>query len=289
MIRNLYADGYSENSIRVYRYMIEVFLGYLQKDVEQVTMEDIRDFQYHFWVEHHYSPSTQRQFISALKHLSATVPDCTIEVEALVLPKKERKLPKVLSYEEIMKMLSSVKNIKHFIIIALLYSSGLRVSELIALTIADIDFDRHQLHIRQSKGRKDRYIGLSRFLSPVLKQYIAEYRPQVYLLNGQHGGVYSAESIRKVVSKIASDAGILKRVSPHMLRHSYATHMLEKGVDIRHIQELLGHNKPETTMIYTHVTTRQLTEIKSPLDTLVERFGRDNTTLPPKKLPLSRK
>jgi site-specific recombinase XerD len=287
MVRELYALGYSVRTINVYKYMIEVFLGYLQKDAEEIETEDIRDFQYHFWVENEYSLATQRQFIGALKHLISIIPGCEIEPEALVLPKKERALPKVLSQPEVMNILGSVRNIKHFVMLALLYSSGLRVGELIDLRLEDLDFDRFQIHIRRGKGKKDRYVGMSRHLAPVIKRYIMEYGPDTYLLNGQNGLQYTASSVRKVLQKAADFAGIRKRVTPHMLRHSYATHMLEGGVDIRHIQELLGHNKPETTMIYTHVTTKQLTDIKSPLDELVEKLDRDKRNSSGKKFLLS--
>ena len=287
MVRKLHSLGYSQRTVAVYRYMIEVFLGYLEKEAEEMTEEDIRDFQYQFWVKNHYAPATQRQFIGALKHLISVLPGCKVEPEALVLPKKERSLPKVLSYEEITRMLASVKNLKHFVILGLLYSSGLRVGELVALKIEDIDFDRMQIHIRSAKGKKDRYVGLSRYLLPVLRSYLYKYHPKDYLLNGLYGGQYTESSIRKVVEKAANEAGIKKRVTPHMLRHSYATHLLERGVDIRHIQELLGHSKPETTMIYTHVTTRQLTEIKSPLDALVESSSPDKKNISPPKFLLS--
>ena len=287
MARDLYAEGYSGRSVNVYRSMIEVLLGFLQKDATGLDMEDIRNFQYHFWVKKNYSPATQRQFIAALRHLIASVPDCTIEAETLVLPKKESKLPSVLSQAEVMNILGAVRNIKHFVILALLYSSGLRVGELIDLKLEDLDFDRFQIHIRKGKGKKDRYVGMSKHLAPVIKRYIYEYRPETYLLNGQHALRYTASSVRKIVQKAVRQTGIRKRVTPHTLRHSYATHMLEGGVDIRHIQELLGHNKPETTMIYTHVTTKQLTDIKSPLDELVDNLGRDKRNSAGKKFLLS--
>jgi site-specific recombinase XerD len=287
MVRNLHADGYSQRSVDVYRWMIEQFLGFCGKDAETFTMEDVRDFQYHFWVKNNYSAATQRQFIAALKHLIRIVPDCNIEPEALVLPKKDRPLPKVLSQPEVISILGAVRNIKHFVMLAILYSSGLRVGELIDLRLEDLDFYRFQIHIRRGKGKKDRYVGMSKHLAPVIQRYITKYRPDTYLLNGQNSLQYTASSVRKVLQRAADSAGIRKRVTPHMLRHSYATHMLEDGVDIRHIQELLGHDKPETTMIYTHVTTKQLTDIKSPLDELVEKLDRDKRNSTGKKFLLS--
>ena len=289
MVRNLHANGYSDRSIRVYKSMVELFLGFTGKDASKIDMDDVRNFQYQYWVKHEYSNSTQRQFISALRHLIAVVPDMQLDPETLDLPRKEKNLPKVLSEEEIMSILGVIRNMKHFVILAILYSSGLRVGELLNLRIEDLDFDRMQIHIRKGKGKKDRYVGMSRHLAPVIRNYIMKYRPQEYLIAGQHGGKYTDSSVRQILQRAAREAGIHKHVTPHMLRHSYATHMLEGGVDIRHIQELLGHNKPETTMIYTHVTTKQLTDIKSPLDQLVEKLERNNRNNSDEKFLLSGK
>ncbi len=289
MVRNMRASNYSDSSIRVYRSMVEVFLGFIGKEANEITMEDVRDFQYHFWVKKEYSNATQRQFIAAFKHLLEVVPEVKIDPEAIDLPRKERALPKVLSEEEVMRILGVIRNIKHFVSVGLLYSSGLRLGELLDLRIADLDFDRMQIHVRKGKGYKDRYVGMSQHLVPVIQNYIRMYAPREYFINGQGGGRYTAGSVRKFLDKAAKKAGIKKHVTPHMLRHSYATHLLEAGVDIRHIQELLGHSKPETTMIYTHVTTKQLTDIKSPLDKLVEKLDRDNSNNSGKKFLLSGK
>jgi site-specific recombinase XerD len=289
MKQKLATEGFSEQSIKVYGSMLETFLGFTGKDANQVTETDVRDFQFNFWVKNNYSGSTQRQFIAALKHLMSSLPDCKLDIEELVLPKKSRILPRVLSQEEVMVVLKNARNLKHLIIMSLLYSSGLRVGELINLKVADINFDRKQIHIRRAKGKKDRYVGLSNYLVPSLLQYIENYQPDTYLINGQGSLQYTASSIRKLIKRAAMQAGINKRVNPHMLRHSYATHMLENGVDIRHIQELLGHRKPETTMIYTHVSTKQLTDISSPLDMLIEKMGKDKRNDDGQKFLLSGK
>ena len=273
--QKLATEGFSQSTIDTYMNMLEIFLGFIQKDASEVTIEDVRNFQFNFWVKHKYSNATQRQFIAALKHLMSFITNEQLEVEALVLPKKENKLPKVLSEQEVMLILTHVSNLKHFLILSLLYSAGLRISELINLRIEDIDTDRQQVHIRRGKGRKDRYVGLSKHLLPLLQQYMMQYKPDTYLFNGQNKLQYTASSVRKLLKRTAEKAGIKKHVHPHMLRHSYATHLLESGIDIRYIQELLGHHKPETTMIYTHVTTKQLKEIKNPLDNLVDKTERD--------------
>ena len=287
--RKLATEGYSQNSINTYKNMLRLFLGYVKKDASEIRIEDVRDFQYNFWVKNKYSSSTQRQFIAALKHLMAFIPDNQLEVELLVLPKKENKLPKVLSEEEVLMILKSTRNLKHFLVLSLLYSAGFRVSELINLRIEDIDPDRKQIHIRNAKGGKDRYVGLSKHLIPLIHQYLDQYNPDTYLFNGQSKLQYTASSVRKLLKQIAEKAGIKKRVHPHMLRHSYATHLLENGIDIRYIQELLGHHKPETTMIYTHVATKQLKDIKNPLDNLVEKTESDKGNFSNKKFLLSGK
>jgi site-specific recombinase XerD len=285
--RKLATEGFSQSTINTYKNMLEVFLGFIQKDASVVTIDDVRNFQYNFWVKHQYSVATQRQFIAAIKHLMSFIADKQIEIESLVLPKKDNRLPKVLSEQEVMLILTNVRSLKHFIILSLLYSAGLRVGELINLTPEDIDYNRKQIHIRQAKGRKDRFVGLSNNLIPLLQQYIEQYKPDTYLINGQDHLQYTASSVRKILKKAAERAGITKRVYPHMLRHSYATHMLENGIDIRYIQELLGHSSPKTTMIYTHVSTKNLTEIKSPLDNIVEKIERDKAHSTNKKFRLS--
>lgn len=274
-IKRLIAEGFSKSTIDTYKNMIEVFMGFTEKEPNEITKQDVEDFQVNFWVKNGYAVSTQRQFIAALKHFMADTPELKFDAEMLVLPKKEKRLPKVLSVEEVLQILKNARNLKHLVIMSLLYSCGLRISELINLKIADLDFNRKQIHLRQAKYRKDRYVGLSKYLVPTLRQYIENYKPKTYLINGQTELKYTASSVRKLLNRAAKQAGIEKRVHPHMLRHSYATHMLENGIDIRHIQELLGHRKPETTMIYTHVTTKQLTDIASPLDTMIERIAKD--------------
>lgn len=176
-------------------------------------------------------------------------------------------LPSVLSKEEVIDLLRATHNLKHRTILALLYSCGLRISEVLRLRLADIDLDRRQLVIYQAKGRKDRYVVLAESTIPLLLNYVSSYKPKGYLFQGSKGGVYSTTSIRAFLKRSCKRAGIRKRVTPHTLRHSYATHLVEDGVNLRLIQELLGHSKPETTMIYTHVAKKDLLAVRSPLDT----------------------
>ena len=161
---------------------------------------------------------------------------------------------------------------------ALLYSAGMRISEIIQLELRHIDIDRRQINIKQAKGRKDRNVMLAESFIPLLGNYLATYRPKKYFIEGVNGTLYSPTSIRAFLKKSCKRAGITKQVTPHTLRHTYATHLIENGVGLRHVQELLGHSKPETTMIYTHVAQKDLLSIKSPLDTAVSKLLKTDKT-----------
>jgi site-specific recombinase XerD len=197
------------------------------------------------------------------------------KINDLVLerPKRSRKLPSVLSQEEVLSIIQSTRNLKHRAILALIYSCGLRISELINLKLTDFHLERKQLIVKNGKGRKDRYVSLADSFLPLLSNYYHSYKPAIYFVEGQNGGTYSAESVRQFLKKSCLKAQIKKNVTPHTLRHSYATHLLENGVDIRYIQSLLGHAKPETTMIYTHVKRKDLMAIQNPLDVALQKIN----------------
>jgi site-specific recombinase XerD len=177
-------------------------------------------------------------------------------------PRKEKPLPSVLSKEEALCIIDCTNNIKHKCIVGLLYSSGLRRSELLNLTLTDIDSKRMVITIRNAKGNKDRTTVLSPSLLKELQAYYKAYRPVKYLFESPKGSQYSASSVLNIIAAAAIKAGIPKKVTPHMLRHSFATHLLENGTDIRHIQLLLGHSSTKTTEIYTHVANRSFMNIK---------------------------
>ena len=183
-------------------------------------------------------------------------------------PRKERTLPEVLSEEEVSNLLHVTQNLKHKAILMTIYSAGLRVGEAIALKIKDIDSQRMQIRVEQSKGKKDRYTLLSTKTLEVLRQYVKIYKPKVWLFEGQDGGQYSERSIQALLKQSLQKTSIKKRVTVHTLRHSFATHLLEHGTDLRYIQALLGHESSKTTEIYTHVTTKGFQLIQSPLDRL---------------------
>jgi site-specific recombinase XerD len=190
-------------------------------------------------------------------------------------PRKDKKLPVVLSQEEVAKILSSIDNIKHKAILMLVYSAGLRVGEVVRLKPEDIDSTRMLIHIKGAKGRKDRYTLLSEIVLEILREYWRKYKPEKWLFEGARKDRYiTTRTVDKIMEHACEKAGIKKDVSVHTLRHSFATHLLEGGTDLRYIQELLGHQSSKTTEIYTHVSTQSLGKIKSPLDGFKFKKGR---------------
>jgi len=278
-LKYLKGKRFSESTIASYSGFILEFLRFTnKKPTDQLNEDDVR--QYIEWAVNklNYSISTHRQMVSGFKHFAYFYPACSINVDKVYMPKKDKKLPVVLSIEEALLLIQTTKNLKHRVVIAMLYGSGLRISEIINLKLSDFDFKRKQLHIKNAKGRKDRYTTIAESLFPLIKNYYNTYKPKVFFIENPKGGNYSAESIRAFLRKSAKAAGITKTVTPHTLRHSYATHLLEQGIDIRYIQELLGHSRPETTMIYTHVSRKDLQQLKSPLDNAIKKLSlQDNS------------
>lgn len=272
-IKYLSGKRYSDSTIRVYSDFIKDFFRYLNgKDPSEINIRDVEKYGEDVMARSKFSISTHRQFISAVKKLATFYPEMAIKVEMLELPRRDKILPGVLSKEEVINLITNTQNLKHRAAITLLYSAGLRISELLNLKLKDIDINRRQLLIQRSKGRKDRIVVLADGFLPMLKNYLMTYKPILYFIEGEAGKGYSAESVRAVIRRASNRAGISKRVTPHTLRHSYATHLLESGIDLRYIQELLGHSRPETTMIYTHVTRKDLLNIKSPLDLTLKQI-----------------
>ncbi|MDO6597135.1 tyrosine-type recombinase/integrase [Oceanihabitans sp. 2_MG-2023] len=265
---------YSQSTLNTYTFLTADFLAYYHKEeINGLSNRHVELYIEDIYIKRQYSISKQRQFISALKLFKRYYPNISIEELLLVRPKRDKKLPTVLSLEEVIKIISVTKNLKHRAIIALIYSCGLRISELINLELSHIDIERRQLTIKNAKGRKDRYVIIADSFLPLLHNYLNTYKPKIYFAEGQKNeNKYSPESIRAFLNKNCKLAQIKKRVTPHTLRHSYATHLLEQGTDIRYIQALLGHSKPETTMIYTHVAKKDLLAIASPLDHAVKQI-----------------
>lgn len=264
---------YSKSTIDTYTFFMADFVEfYNSKNLNTLNRRDVECYIEDVFINRKYAISTQRQFISALKLFIGFYPHTQIDTLELSRPKKSKILPNVISQEDMIRILQCTKNLKHRAILALLYASGLRISEVLNLKLEHFLINRKQIIVKNSKGRKDRYVSLADSFLPLLHNYLNTYKPQVYFIEGKNGGKYSASSIRKFLKVSCKAAHITLHVTPHTLRHSYATHLLEQGVGIRHIQELLGHSKTETTMIYTHISRKDLVNIKSPLDRAIERL-----------------
>lgn len=268
-IKTLTLKKYAKNTIRTYKTMLQEFLEYYKDlDPGKITGEQIRDYLLYLLDKRKISISYQNQSINAIKFYYEQVLGRPVRTYYIQRPKKPKVLPNVLSEEEVQMILNKMDNLKHKCIISLAYSAGLRLGEVINLKPGDIDSKRNYVIVRQGKGMKDRYSLLSGRILELLRKYYAEYKPKEWLFEGQFGGPYSATSIHAILKSAVEKAGIKKRVTVHTLRHSFATHLLERGTDIRYIQELLGHQSSRTTEIYTHMTQKGLGKIKSPLDNL---------------------
>lgn len=268
--RYLLSKRYSPNTIATYSEALKSFLTFCNtKSVKDIHNDDVIAYHNDFILKNKYSSSYQNQIINAIKLFFKIVKDSKIEVEKIHRPRREKVLPNVLSKEEVKAILEASNNIKHKTMLSMIYSSGLRRSELLNLKLSDIDSKRNVVIIKQSKGKKDRITPLSPKILELLRSYYKEYAPKNYLFEGQEKNTpYSARSLEEVLKKSIKLAKINKPVTLHWLRHSYATHLLESGTDLRYIQELLGHNSSKTTEIYTHVSTNNIQKIKSPFDDL---------------------
>lgn len=261
---------YSSNTIKTYSDALEVFFRFYQnKQLESLTNEDIIYFNSEYILRKNLSTSYQNQVINAIKLFYRNRFNRTMEVDFIQRPRREKRLPNVLSKEEVKAILEAPTNLKHRAMLSLIYACGLRRSELLNLTLKDILSDRNLLFIRQSKGKKDRMVPISLKIIEMLRDYYKAYKPKTWLFEGQFPNTkYSEMSLAKVLKQSILKAKVNKNASLHWLRHSYATHLLESGTDLRYIQELLGHSSSRTTEIYTHVSTRNLQQIRSPFDDL---------------------
>jgi integrase/recombinase XerD len=261
---------YSDSTINTYLVMLNHFLKFIKpKESSEISPDDMVRFVYEYVIPRGLSYTFQNQVISAVKLFYKKTNKTELDVEMFKRPRKEHRLPNVLSKNEIKSILQAPVNMKHRVMLSLIYACGLRRSELLNLLPGDIDSKRGILHIRQSKGKKDRIVPISEKLIAILREYYISYKPKRYLFEGQEKGMqYSPSSLGKVLVAACLKSGIGKPVTLHWLRHSYATHLLESGTDLRYIQELLGHSSSKTTEIYTHVSIKSIQNIKSPFDEL---------------------
>lgn len=263
--------GYAAKTIQAYVFHIRRFSNYTGKDLILIELEDIEKYVLYLLETKNSSPSYVNVFISSMKFLLKYVLKRADIEPDIFRVKKSKKLPDVLSQDEVSMILGSVENLKHRAILNLVYSSGLRVSEVSSLKIADIDSKLMRIHIRDAKGGKDRYTILSEKALILLREYYRSYRPKEYLFDGAGAEAdkpISVRSVQKIFEKAVIKAGIKKQVGIHGLRHGFAVSLLESGVDIRIIQELLGHSNISTTQVYLHISQEHLRGIRSPLDAL---------------------
>ena len=257
---------YSESTMRIYCEAVKRFLFFVNLPVDEIDNDDLITFN-NYLRANGYSYSFQNQVASGLKLFFDRIHEKKFDPIKIERPRRENKLPNVLSKDEIQHLLAAPVNIKHRTMLILLYACGLRRSELLNLQPGDIDSKRGLVIIRQGKGRKDRIVPLPVKVLEMLRTYYRACRPVKWLFEGQvKASQYSPTSLAKVLKNSANKAGIKKPVTLHWLRHSYATHLLEQGTDLRIIQELLGHKSSKTTEIYTHVSTKNIQQIKSPFD-----------------------
>ncbi len=265
--------NYSMSTIRTYHSLLLRFLNAHkasgQQAIQHFTEAEINGYYRNMVQSRQYSCSFVNQSINAIKfYYQRVLGRHEVQLNQVERPEKPERLPVVLSKQEVARILSVTENLKHRCMLQLLYAGGLRISEVINLRITDVQSGRNLLLIRGGKGKKDRTTLLSQKLLESLRAYYKVYRPKVWLFEGQTGGQYTVESIRSVFRASKEKAGVLVKATPHTLRHSFATHLLEQGTDLRYIQALLGHRNSKTTEIYTHVTSHSLEKIVSPLDNL---------------------
>ena len=259
---------YSQATFRNYCSQFQAFINFFQREVDDLTEVDINTYMKFLIDKRKISASTQNMAINAIKFYFEQVRKEGTRRYHYDRPVKESKLPVVLSKEEVSRLFSCCDNVKHNAMLQLIYSAGLRRSELINLKIVDIDRGRNLITIRNGKGKKDRITLLSRHVLPLLDVYLERYTPKQWLFESPDQGQYSESSLQQVFRKALAKSGINKEATLHSLRHSFATHLLEQGTDIRYIQVLLGHNSSRTTERYTHVTKKGFENIRSPLDNL---------------------
>lgn len=277
MRRELTSRKYSSKTIKAYVHYNNELLRFAKKSPGDIDNEDVKNYLFYLADRKESSASTLNIVINALKFYYGGILKRNFAYD-IKRPKKDKKLPVVLSREEVSRILSSVANVKHRAILMLTYSAGLRVGEVVRLKIEDIDAQRKLIHVRGAKGRKDRYTLLSDVALKILKIYTESHQPKVWLFPSTDAESHiTTRTAQRIFEQACGNAGIKKEVTVHSLRHSFATHLLESGIDLRYIQELLGHKSSKTTEIYTHVSNRELSKIKNPLDSILsEEVMNDN-------------
>lgn len=271
MLDELQRRNYAQNTVRTYIRIVERFAQHFGRSPAKLGPDQIREYQVHLFRDRHLSPGTVEQHVAALRFFYVKTLKRPYMHEHLPMPKRQRPLPEVLSPAEVQRLLDSARNLYHRAMLMTLYSTGMRRSEMCRLRVSDIDSERMVIHIHYGKGGRDRDVPMSEKLLETLREYWRWMKPKTWLFPGTVNHLRADVPISTKISwdacrQAAHRAGIKKRVTPHILRHSYATHMLEAGADLRTIQILLGHAKLEHTVIYLHLSHRHLTAVANPLD-----------------------
>jgi integrase/recombinase XerD len=265
----LHIKNYSPKTEKSYLHHLNLFLDYIKKaNISEVSSKVLLNYFNYLKENKKFSYSSMKQALAAVRFLYLDVLKKEIDFDFFIKMKKPSSLPNVLTAVEVKKILDIITNLKHKAIISTIYSCGLRISELVNLKLSDIDSSAMTIKVENGKGNNDRYVMLSEKLLELLREYFNQFKPKKYLFEGQSGGMYSARSIQEVFNRAAKSAKISKKVTVHTLRHSFASHLLDNGTDIRFIQELLGHKHLSTTQIYTHLNPVSVKRIKSPFDSL---------------------
>ena len=283
-IEDLELRNLRENTKRAYVRAVTEFAQFFGKSPELLGREHIREYLLYLMREKKASESTYRQVLSAIRFLYRTTLGKDWVVAGIPHTKSDKKLPVVMSMDEVERVFNAITSLKHRAILMTAYAGGLRVSDVVSLMVSDIDSGRMMIRIDGGKGRRDRYVPLAKHLLVILREYWKAARPKTYLFPGRKEGRHIATNTVYLACKRATrDAGLKKKISTHTFRHSFATHLLEHGVDLRTIQILLGHRNLNTTAIYTHVSRKQIESTPSPLDLLQERKQKKAKAAPAKK------
>jgi integrase/recombinase XerD len=273
MLADLQLRGITQRTQTAYLREVANLENYFNKSPEELGEEEVKEYLVHLLEDRGLSSGTYKYYAAGIKFLYRTTLNREGVVEKIKYPKAKIKLPVVLDLAEVRTLLSVMENLKHRAVLTITYSAGLRVSETAHLKVTDIDSKRMMVRVRQGKGGKDRYTILSKTALECLRQYWRAYRPKDWLFEGQKEGSHICyTSIRQIFVEAKERAGITKPVGPHSLRHAFATHLIEAGTSLHHVQLLLGHKSPKTTTVYLHVSKMNLAQVTSPLDSIPEEF-----------------
>ena len=268
-VKFMQSKRYASATVKTYTDCVRSFLAHFEnKKLEDFSVDDIITFNHEYILQKKLSHAYQNQVVNGVKLFFKGINGYNFDVDLVHRPRREHRLPNVLNKTEVKSILNSCRNLKHRAMLSLIYACGLRRSELLNIKLNSIDSQRKLLFIKQGKGKKDRMVPLSEKIIQILRDYYLAFRPKEFLFEGQTGGKYSETSLESVLKQAVKKTCINKPVTLHWLRHSYATHLLESGTDLRYIQELLGHSSSRTTEIYTHVSTQNIEKITSPFDDL---------------------